>query len=364
MCNMDIRQAAAGAGVRLWQIADAIGLNDGNFFPQAAKGAAGRRKAENFRHYRGFGKGGALVAIVEQLAFTPSQAALAASVSRPTIYRWMRLDGFPGGAHWRLYTDSGRCVPRLAESTGGSARKCGLKRNAPAGAATPARARNEDFAVNHSGFNSNTDGRKTPQIFALLHTGAENGTTLRELVAATGLNERVVRLKIQQERKDGKLILSNNQGRIFPARVPGGCAALCPFHEPQGSGNFQHRTGSRSGACGYDWAGSNSGVGRWLNRNTFRFFDDQLEVISFLTDEQLGGAVRAAMQYMRSGEESVLEGWRGCFYRAASAVFPAARLSAERIWRRKTQKREDGTEIEKENREEITPFFEKKPLFL
>lgn len=31
MCNMDIRQAAADAGVRLWQIADAIGLNDGNF---------------------------------------------------------------------------------------------------------------------------------------------------------------------------------------------------------------------------------------------------------------------------------------------------------------------------------------------
>ena len=31
MCNMDIRQAVAGAGVRLWQIADSIGLNDGNF---------------------------------------------------------------------------------------------------------------------------------------------------------------------------------------------------------------------------------------------------------------------------------------------------------------------------------------------
>lgn len=31
----------------------------------------------------------------EQLAFTPSQAAMAASVSRLTIYRWMRLDGFP-----------------------------------------------------------------------------------------------------------------------------------------------------------------------------------------------------------------------------------------------------------------------------
>nr|DAU67215.1 MAG TPA: helix-turn-helix domain protein [Bacteriophage sp.] len=35
------------------------------------------------------------MAYMEQLAFTPSQAAAAASVSRPTIYRWMRLDGFP-----------------------------------------------------------------------------------------------------------------------------------------------------------------------------------------------------------------------------------------------------------------------------
>lgn len=32
---------------------------------------------------------------INRLAFTPSQAAMAASVSRPTIYRWMRLDGFP-----------------------------------------------------------------------------------------------------------------------------------------------------------------------------------------------------------------------------------------------------------------------------
>ena len=35
------------------------------------------------------------MALIEQLAFTPSQAAAAASVSRPTIYRWMRIDGFP-----------------------------------------------------------------------------------------------------------------------------------------------------------------------------------------------------------------------------------------------------------------------------
>lgn len=35
------------------------------------------------------------MALIEQLAFTPSQAAATASVSRPTIYRWMRIDGFP-----------------------------------------------------------------------------------------------------------------------------------------------------------------------------------------------------------------------------------------------------------------------------
>lgn len=32
---------------------------------------------------------------VELLAYTPTAAAAAASVSRPTLYRWMRIDGFP-----------------------------------------------------------------------------------------------------------------------------------------------------------------------------------------------------------------------------------------------------------------------------
>lgn len=31
MKNQDIRQAAAGAGLRLWQIADALGIADCNF---------------------------------------------------------------------------------------------------------------------------------------------------------------------------------------------------------------------------------------------------------------------------------------------------------------------------------------------
>ena len=42
---------------------------------------------------------------------------------------------------------------------------------------------------------------------------------MRELVALTGMNERLVRLKIQQERKSGKLILSNNKdGYFLPER--------------------------------------------------------------------------------------------------------------------------------------------------
>ena len=31
MKNNEIRQAAKAAGVKLWQVADAVGLNDGNF---------------------------------------------------------------------------------------------------------------------------------------------------------------------------------------------------------------------------------------------------------------------------------------------------------------------------------------------
>ena len=48
MCNMDIRQAAAGAGVRLWQIADAIGLNDGNFSRKLRKELPEDEKQKTF----------------------------------------------------------------------------------------------------------------------------------------------------------------------------------------------------------------------------------------------------------------------------------------------------------------------------
>lgn len=80
---------------------------------------------------------------------------------------------------------------------------------APAGAGTPTRARNEDFAVNHSVSHFITDDGKTLQIFELLHVGAENALTLLELVQLTGEDERSIRRRIQAERKAGKLILSD-----------------------------------------------------------------------------------------------------------------------------------------------------------
>lgn len=83
------------------------------------------------------------------------------------------------------------------------------KGNAPTGAATLVRARNNDFVVNHSTSNFITDGGKTLHISDSLRTGAENGTTLQELVKITGQDERIVRRRIQAERKAGKLILSD-----------------------------------------------------------------------------------------------------------------------------------------------------------
>lgn len=93
------------------------------------------------------------------------------------------------------------------------------REKAPANVAASARAMGNGLETLYPINDYSTVLRKTPSISDLLHTGAENGVTLRELVAATGLNERVVRLKIQQERKAGKLILSNNKdGYFLPER--------------------------------------------------------------------------------------------------------------------------------------------------
>lgn len=92
------------------------------------------------------------------------------------------------------------------------------KEKAPADAGTSTRARNEDFAVNHSVSHFITDDGKTLQIFELLHVGAENALTLRELVQLAGEDERSLRRRIQAERKAGKLILSDClHGYFLPA---------------------------------------------------------------------------------------------------------------------------------------------------
>ena len=96
------------------------------------------------------------------------------------------------------------------------------KENAPAGATTPTRARNKDVEINHSAIDSIIDDGKTLQIFELLHVGAENALTLRELVQLTGEDERSIRRRIQAERKAGKLILSDNQNGYFLPENPAG----------------------------------------------------------------------------------------------------------------------------------------------
>ena len=86
-------------------------------------------------------------------------------------------------------------------------------------------------------------------------------------------------------------------------------------------------------------------------------FDDQLEVISFLTDEQLGGAVRAAMQYMRSGEEPILEGLAGMFYQVLRAQYFRQQGFQQSGFDGGRPKKEIREEIEKEIEKEITPLF-------
>ena len=43
---MDIRLAAASSGVKLWQIADALGMTDGNFSRKLRKELSQEEKAE------------------------------------------------------------------------------------------------------------------------------------------------------------------------------------------------------------------------------------------------------------------------------------------------------------------------------
>ncbi len=46
MCNQDIRCAAGGAGVKLWQIADALGISDGGLSRKLRKELSEEKKGE------------------------------------------------------------------------------------------------------------------------------------------------------------------------------------------------------------------------------------------------------------------------------------------------------------------------------
>ena len=63
-----------------------------------------------------------------------------------------------------------------------------------------------------------TTSRTTPQqISDLLMHGSVNAIPLRELQRLTGLDGRIIRRKIQQERKDGFCICVNNRDGYFLA---------------------------------------------------------------------------------------------------------------------------------------------------
>lgn len=67
----------------------------------------------------------------------------------------------------------------------------------------------------HAHVSSRTLTQKKFLISDLLHEGAENGTTLTELVQLMGEDERSIRRRIQTERKAGKLILSDCKSGYF-----------------------------------------------------------------------------------------------------------------------------------------------------
>ena len=93
------------------------------------------------------------------------------------------------------------------------------KEKAPAGAGAPTRAAGDGLPTMYPTKDFTTSAGKVLHIFELLHPGAENGIKLSELAVLTNQDEREVRRRIQAERKDGKLILSDClHGYFLPER--------------------------------------------------------------------------------------------------------------------------------------------------
>ena len=52
MCNIDVRRAAAGSGVRLWQVADALGIADAQLSRKLRKELPDEEKQKIFEIIR------------------------------------------------------------------------------------------------------------------------------------------------------------------------------------------------------------------------------------------------------------------------------------------------------------------------
>ena len=68
-------------------------------------------------------------------------------------------------------------------------------------------------------------------------------------------------------------------------------------------------------------------------------FDDQLEMLELLTDQEVGQAVLAAMRFMRSGTETDLTGGAGVVYQVLRAQFI-------RTEQNRTRRNRTGREVE------------------
>lgn len=92
------------------------------------------------------------------------------------------------------------------------------KENTPAGAGTPTRAAGDGLPTMYPTSDFTISAGNVLHISDLLHPGAENGIKLLELASLVGEDERIVRRRIQAERKAGKLILSDClHGYFLPA---------------------------------------------------------------------------------------------------------------------------------------------------
>lgn len=87
-------------------------------------------------------------------------------------------------------------------------------KNARPAGGTAGQAAEKDAAskIPHSDFTTDSSEKREKKyqlISDLLHKGRNNGLTLQDLVKLTGMDERIIRRKIHDERKSGILIITD-----------------------------------------------------------------------------------------------------------------------------------------------------------